>query len=324
MVDKTEYDAAIANAGLSAADLEALKDAGDELYTGDEPVLITDAAGDNAPPEEAKPVVAKKEEPAPEAKTEAPAEPAKTESLQPEPDATPAASVPSYVTIKQTDLDSASQALAAAKADLDRVNAERAELLAKVEAGDLSTTDFIVKDSAITEARDKAKDAIALSERTIDRHAAQVEQQQAVMQQRWDDAVTSFVEEKAHSIYKANDAMDMVFRSKVGEVGRELIEKKLDWTPRQILTEAHKRVVTAMPGMFTASTTAATTTVAAAEDKAAKTKTPAAPLSIASLPSAATTEVKGKFADLDGLDGAALERAIARMSPAEQEEYAAA
>lgn len=322
MADKDEYAIAIANAGLSAADLEALKEAGDELFTGDEPVLITDATGDNAPPEEAPPVAVKKEEPAPEAKTEAPAEPAKADALHPEPDTTPAASVPSYVTIKQTDLDAASQALAAAKADLERVNAERAELLAKVEAGDLSTTDFIVKDAAITAARDKAKDAIATSERTIDRHAAQVEQQQAVMQQRWDDAVTSFVDEKAHNIYKANDVMDMVFRSKVGEVGRELIEKKLDWTPRQILTEAHKRVVTAMPGMFAAP--APTTTVAAVEDKAAKTKTPAAPISIAALPSAATTEVKGKFADLDGLDGAALERAIARMSPAEQEEYAAA
>ena len=91
--------------------------------------------------------------------------------------------------------------------------------------------------------------------------------------------------------------------------------KDFDW----FLAEAHKRVK-ALHGIQTAPAKPA-----GKDTPAASRKPPidAAPVTLATVPgSEGPGDLAGEFADLDGLDGDALEMAIAKMTPEQREKYA--
>ena len=327
-VDRATVDANMAriHASLSPAELEALAEAGDEVYS------VSSASPDNV--EAAQPVKSAETIAAEEVATDAAAAGAKAADTEPQAgttEAKPAAETSSvveapttaaFVTIKQEDVDKASSDIDAAKQVIASVDAEKAELRKKLDAGELSSAEYVDGLDAIAAKRDVARDSISKAERLIERHSDQVEMRNQAMQRDFDNAYKAFTSEAEHRLYADSKMAEGLFRQAVGQVGRELVEKKEEWTARQIFAEAHARIAKEMPALF-AKPVPAAAPAAAPTKEARPTGTPKPPVSIAAMPAASSPAVTGKFAHLEGMTVGQLENALARMSVADREEYEA-
>lgn len=318
MSNKKDFDAMVAqlgDEGLTPAEREALADAGDEAYATGE--------ADNTPPTEAAPVEAKAEADAPAAdpvKADEPkADAATTETPAVDAPVLDAETVPRFVTIKPEQVDEAKKAVAQSSTEIAAVDVKAEALAQQLETGELSTTDYIKQERALRTEADKLRSAQAEAQKVLDRAADQVEIQRAVSEQRWEDSLNAFFKDNA--AYAGNDALSLVFHDQVRKYGQELLDGNKDATARQIFDEAHKRVQAKLPGMFEKKEPAK---VASNEPVIDKKQTPKPPVSIAAMPSAASTQVLGEFSHLDALTGTALERALAAMPKDKQDRYALA
>ena len=166
-VDRATVDANMAriHASLSPAELEALAEAGDEVYS------VSSASPDNV--EAAQPVKSAETIAAEEVATGVAAAGAKAADTEPQAgttEAKPAAETSSvveapttaaFVTIKQEDVDKASSDIDAAKQVIASVDAEKAELRKKLDAGELSSAEYVDGLDAIAAKRDVARDSIS-------------------------------------------------------------------------------------------------------------------------------------------------------------------
>lgn len=308
---------------LSPAERAILEEAGDEVY--DVSAASPDAV-EKTPPAAPKDAAATEKADAPpaEAPVPAPAAEPPAPAAEAEPPAAPPPADNGYsalVTIKPEEVEKATASIDAAKAALAAAEQERKTLREKLDAGELAPSDYVAKLDDLQASRDQTRDELAAAQRLIERHGDQVAMQNQQMKRDWDNALLTFVGEPEHSIYASNKRMEQLFSQAVGEVGRELIEKKEDWTARQILAEAHKRLAADMPTLFAKPPAPAPAPAAKPEPETVK--TPKVPVSIAAMPNAGAAAVTSKFGHLDGMTVGQLEQALARMSPADRAEYEA-
>lgn len=235
-------------------------------------------------------------------------------------------------------------------AKLTAIEADRAAIYATFDEGDLTAAELRTKLAEIdTQARDlqaqKIKAEIAADQ------AAQTSAQ------RWEWEVSRFMRSQAKEgvEYRLDVAEKAVEAARKGGDAAKIEEAESSYTRTQALSaaldaqvkrlagdeanedkpsewfleEAHRRVARAFnlgkPATPAAGGKPADPVKAAIASRKPDLK--AVPSTIAHLPNAGgadDTVGEGKFADLDNLSGLDLERAIARMSPDEQQEYARA
>jgi hypothetical protein len=115
----------------------------------------------------------------------------------------------------------------------------------------------------------------------------------------------------------ADKAADLDQFVKVLANRTENSDKPMDW----FLTEAHKRVK-ALHGVATAEKKVDPAAAAKVANDARKPPIGSAPATLAQVPGGdGPGDVAGEFADLDALEGEALEGAIAKLTPAQREKW---
>jgi hypothetical protein len=214
-----------------------------------------------------------------------------------------------YAAQLPSDYDEKVNSLAAADADLK----------AKFKTGEIDFDEFEVQRGGLQQQRE---------ELTLARAKAEISQEmtQQTAQNQWKTTVERFVsaaakEDGGIDYRKDTDKQaDLDQFVKVLANRTENADKPMDW----FLTEAHKRVM-ALHGMAPAPVAAKLSPAEAIKAANAARRPPigAAPATLAQVPGGdGPGDVAGEFADIDALDGEALEGAIAKMTPAQREKWA--
>lgn len=205
------------------------------------------------------------------------------------------------------------------KADVDR---RAAELREKFKAGEIELDDYEAQRDQIEQERDGL--------RTMELKAEiSKEMNQQTVEQQWHSAIDRQIAaaakpENGGIDYRADTEKMNDLDAFVRQLGAraENADKTMDW----FLQEAHRRVL-ALHGINTQKPAASAPAADPVKDAVDKRKPPTAavPPSVAHVPgSDGPGDIAGdEFADLDRLEGVELEAALARLSPAQREKYAA-
>lgn len=302
--------AAINDPEHSEAELEAMRriadddgdDDGDDDDTSAPPV-----EGKDAPPAaENKPAA-----PAAAAATNtdpAPAKPAASAAVE-EPAMPPSAVTATYDAKLPSDYDDQVKTLATQEADLK----------AKFKSGEIDFDEFEVQRGELLTRRDELNQA---------RIKAEISQEmtQQTAQNQWKSTVDRFVMSAAKEEGGIDYRKDLAKQADLDQFVRVLAsrdensDKPMDW----FLTEAHKRVK-ALHGVADVAPAPKADSAAAAKAANEGRKPPVAamPATLAQVPGGdGPGDVAGEFADIDALEGDALESAIAKMTPAQREKWA--
>ena len=191
------------------------------------------------------------------------------------------------------------------------IRAEKKALAGKLQSGELDEAAYHEQMDVLDERRD------ALSAARIKADISREMQAQS-LEQQWASSVSRFVSSVANDIdYVADEAKraDLDGFVRVLSASPQNQDKSFDW----FLAEAHKRVkaLYGVPDQTPAPQTAQKTPV--------RRKPPleSVPKTLAHVPgSDGPGDVGSEFAELDNLDGPALEEALRRMTPAQRERYA--
>lgn len=251
-----------------------------------------DDEGDDNQEENAPPVEGKPEEGAPAAEAEPPAAP------PPEPEAR---TKPRYESALPEDY----------QAQVDAIKTESDALAKAFRAGEIDFDEYTVQAQALTERRDGL-----LAARVKAEIAGEMKAQSA--EQEWRDTVQSFmrrVAKEENLNYSQDAAKQKTLDIYVKELAAD--ESNADKPMGWFLEEAHA-MVKARYGLNNK----------LLDEKPVKpTRKPpldALPHTLANVPGGdGPGDLVGEFTDLDGLEGIDLEQAIARMTPAQREKYAA-
>lgn len=194
---------------------------------------------------------------------------------------------------------------------------EEADLKAKFNGGDIDFEEFEVqrgellsRREALTVARTKAE----ISEEMTQQSA------QAQWQNTINRSMSEFAKPENGGIDYRKDAakqadLDQFVRVLANRA--ENADKPMDW----FLTEAHKRVK-ALHGLATAAPKVDPAEAIKAANAARRPPVGSAPATLAQVPGGdGPGDVAGEFADIDALDGEALEAAIAKLSPTQREKW---
>jgi len=216
--------------------------------------------------------------------------------------------VPTYEAKLPSDYDDQVKALAT----------EEADLKAKFKTGEIDFDEFEVQRAELLTKRE---------ELTLARAKAEISQEmtQQTAQAQWQNTINrSMVEfakpENGGIDYRkdAEKAADLDQFVKVLANREENADKPMEW----FLTEAHKRVK-ALHGLATAATKVDPADAIKAANAARKPPVGSAPATLAQVPGGdGPGDVAGEFADIDALEGEALEAAIAKLSPVQREKWA--
>ncbi len=195
---------------------------------------------------------------------------------------------------------------------------QEAALKAKFKTGEIDFDEFDAQRGELQAQRE---------ELTVARAKAEISQEmtQQTAQNQWKTTVDRFVASAAKEEGGIDYRKDMAKQADLDQFVRVLAardenaDKPMDW----FLTEAHRRVK-ALHGVATAPEPKADPAAAAkAANDARKPPVGAAPVTLAQVPGGdGPGDVAGEFADLDSLDGEALDDAIKKLSPAQREKYA--
>lgn len=251
-----------------------------------------DDEGDDNQEENAPPVEGKPEEGAPAAEAEPPAAP------PPEPEAR---TKPRYESALPGDYQS----------QVDAIKTESDALAKSFRAGEIDFDEYTVQAQALTERRDGL-----LAARVKAEIAGEMKAQSA--EQEWRDTVQTFmrrVAKEENLNYSQDAAKQKTLDIYVKELAAD--ESNADKPMGWFLEEAHA-MVKARYGLNNKRL----------DEKPVKpTRKPpldALPQTLANVPGGdGPGDLAGEFTDLDGLEGIDLEQAIARMTPAQREKYAA-
>lgn len=216
--------------------------------------------------------------------------------------------VPTYEAKLPSDYDDQVKALAT----------EESDLKAKFKTGEIDFDEFEVQRAELLTKRE---------ELTLARAKAEISQEmtQQSAQAQWQNTINrSMVEfakpENGGIDYRkdADKAADLDQFVKVLANREENADKPMDW----FLTEAHKRVK-ALHGLATAAPKVDPAEAIKAANAARKPPVGSAPATLAQVPGGdGPGDVAGEFADIDALEGEALEAAIAKLSPVQREKWA--
>lgn len=194
------------------------------------------------------------------------------------------------------------------QAKMDAARASKAEALAKLMDGTLEVEDY-------TKIEAEADKAIREGERAIIKAEVSremLEQQQA---NEWDQAANAFIEvAKTQGIdYRANNILANALDAEIKRLAN--LPENNDKPAGFFLREAHKAVSSAF-------NLTAKPPVAPTKGKPRAVDLSAIPPSLSTLPVAADSPIQGdRFAHIRGLEGLALERAMAKMSEADLEDF---
>lgn len=215
--------------------------------------------------------------------------------------------VPTYEAKLPSDYDDQVKALAT----------EESDLKAKFKTGEIDFDEFEVQRAELLTKRE---------ELTLARAKAEISQEmtQQTAQAQWQNTINrSMVEfakpENGGIDYRkdAEKAADLDQFVKVLANREENADKPMDW----FLTEAHKRVK-ALHGLATAAPKVDPADAIKAANAARKPPVGSAPATLAQVPGGdGPGDVAGEFADIDALEGEALEAAIAKLSPTQREKW---
>lgn len=240
---------------------------------------------------------------------EKPAEPAAAAPASNEPadDAAQATTVaPMYEAKLPSDYDDQVKALAT----------EEADLKAKFKSGEIDFDEFEVQRGELLTRRE---------ELTLARAKAEISQEmtQQTAQNQWKSTVERFIASAAREENGIDYRKDLEKQAdldnfvKVLANREENSDKPMDW----FLTEAHKRV-RALHGLAAAAERVDPAAAAKAANAARKPPIDGAPVTLAQVPGGdGPGDVAGEFADLDALEGEALESAIAKLTPTQREKW---
>jgi hypothetical protein len=194
---------------------------------------------------------------------------------------------------------------------VQKLKDDRAALKAAYKNGDIDFDEY-----------EEQRDTLNDQEKTLDRIALKAEMSQDMNRQShqktWESTVQSFVDvtAKADGIDYRKDAdkqadLDMFIKALAAKPDNA--NKPMDW----FLKEAHAKVK-ALHGIETKPATAPNKQ--GKQDR--KTPTEAVPKTLANVIGGDdATEIDGKYAELDKLDGLELETALARMTPEQRNDY---
>ena len=307
---------------MSEAELAGLSDEEREALAGDEDETEIVGEGDDEDTDDAAPVV----------EATAPTDAVVSDAADEDPPFVPRFTGPDAAGVDEK---------------LTAIEADRATLYTTHDDGDLTTAELREKLSALDAQKDELRSQKIQAEIAV-AQAAQTSTQ------RWEWEVSRFMRAQAkdgteyrmdvaervvEAARKANDpakldeaeasftrtqalsaALDAQVKRLAGDEANE--DKPQEW----FLEEAHKRVARAFNLTKPAAVQPADDPMKAALNKR-RPDLKAVPSTIAHLPNAGGEDAsvgEGKFADLDKMNGLDLERAIARMSTEEQQEYARA
>ena len=221
--------------------------------------------------------------------------------------AQPTTAAPAYEAKLPSDYDDQVKSLATQEADLK----------SKFKTGEIDFDEFEVQRGELLTKRE---------ELTLARAKAEISQEmtQQAAQTQWQNTINkSMVEfakpENGGIDYRkdADKAADLDQFVKVLANRTENSDKPMDW----FLTEAHKRVK-ALHGVATAEKKVDPAAAAKVANDARKPPIGSAPATLAQVPGGdGPGDVAGEFADLDALEGEALEGAIAKLTPAQREKW---
>ena len=250
--------------------------------------------------------------PAAAAPAPAPAAPAAPAAAAPAPEPAPAPAYPTYTAALPADFD---DQVAGLKTD-------GAALVAKFKAGEIDVETYQAEADKLNERREQLGQLKLKADM-----AEEINQQNAA--HAWQGAINGlFTRAAAEGIdYLKDDAR----RGDLDTFVKALASRAdtVDWPMSRFLDEAHKRVM-ALHGAPQAAAPAAAPVAAPAAAAPAAAPTPpsrtppvdALPKSLAGVPGGeGPGDLAGEFADVDRLEGDALEDAIARMNPAQRERY---
>jgi hypothetical protein len=302
--------AAINDPEHSEAELEAMRriadDDGDDDGDDDDPSAPPVEGKDAPPAAENKPAA-----PAAAATTNtdpAPAKPAASAAVE-EPAMPPSAVTATYDAKLPSDYDDQVKTLATQEADLK----------AKFKSGEIDFDEFELQRGELLTRRDELNQA---------RIKAEISQEmtQQTAQNQWKSTVDRFVMSAAKEEGGIDYRKDLSKQADLDQFVRVLAsrdensDKPMDW----FLTEAHKRVK-ALHGVADVAPAPKADPAAAAKAANEGRKPPVAamPATLAQVPGGdGPGDVAGEFADIDALEGDALESAIAKMTPAQREKWA--
>lgn len=194
---------------------------------------------------------------------------------------------------------------------------QETELKAKFNGGEIDFDEFEAQRGELLAKRDDLNMVRAKAE-----ISQEMTQQSA--KNLWKTTVDTFVDkaaaEKGGIDYRKDAAKqaDLDQFVKVLANRDENADKPMDW----FLTEAHKRVK-ALHGVNTPETKPDPAAAIKAANAARKPSIDNAPVTLAQVPGGdGPGDVAGEFADIDALEGEALEAAIAKLSPAQRDKWA--
>jgi len=209
---------------------------------------------------------------------------------------------PSYTAELPADIEAKQQA----------ISTELGELRDKFKAGDIDVDDYEARRDTLLDQRGELSKAITKAE-------ISQEMQQQSAQAAWQAAIdrtfdAAIKPEQGGIDYRKDQAkaadLDLFVRRLAEDPANA--DKDMEW----FLTEGHRRVK-ALHGVAVASPA-----VQPAPTQTRKAPIDAAPKTLAQVPGAdGPGDVGGEFADIDALDGYALEDAVARLSPMQRAKY---
>ena len=194
---------------------------------------------------------------------------------------------------------------------------EEADLKAKFKGGEIDFDEFELQRGELLTRRDELNQA---------RIKAEISQEmtQQTAQNQWKNMVDRFVLSAAKEDGGIDYRKDLAKQADLDQFVRVLAareenaDKPMDW----FLTAAHKRVK-ALHGLAPAAPKADPAAAAKAANEGRKPPVAAMPATLAQVPGGdGPGDVAGEFADIDALDGDALEQAIAKMTPSQREKWA--
>ena len=219
----------------------------------------------------------------------------------------PSTATPIYDAKLPTDFDDQVKQLATQEADLK----------AKFKSGEIDFDEFDLQRGELLSKRE---------ELTLARAKAEISQEmtQQTAQTQWKNTIDRFVSSAAKEAGGIDYRKDTEKQADLDQFVKVLAhrdenaDKPMDW----FLTEAHKRVK-ALHGLATAAPKVDPAEAIKAASAARKPPVSAAPATLAQVPGGdGPGDVAGEFADIDALDGEALEMAIAKLSPVQREKWA--
>lgn len=203
---------------------------------------------------------------------------------------------------------------AEAKAELDALVAQRAELRKKWDDGDLTSAEYDAQKDEINDKINKANAVIvqAANDRTKAEKAALAQ---------WHNAVDTFLADDKNAIFRGDGPLNAALDAQIRRMNADAETrrrfpndlKRLEEAKRIVIEEARKALGVSAPA-------APAKPSAPAKPRAAA---PAIPPSVDDIPPAAD-ERESEFAHIDRMSPAQREAAVAKMSPEQYERYSRA